>query len=105
MTEHQGSFDHNHSNSQMPQQSVFENVQVGRDLSFRDLLQILLVPGRDGQQPEHQGILHNLPQPDYGQFVGREQELKKYFKSCVLILTLQIQSLQSMASVELVRVL
>jgi hypothetical protein len=64
----------------MPRQGVFENVQAGGDISFRDLLQILLVPGRDGQEPERQGIRHNLPQPDYGQFVGREQELTRIFQ-------------------------
>lgn len=80
MTEPQGSSEQNHHSSHMPQQGVFENVQAGGDISFRDLLQILLVPGRGGQESERQGIRHNLPQPDYGQFIGREHELTKIFQ-------------------------
>ncbi len=34
-----------------------------------------LPPGMQAALPEPPKVLHNLPQPDYGQFVGREEEL------------------------------
>jgi tetratricopeptide (TPR) repeat protein len=37
-----------------------------------------LLPGPDSSSaPAMPRVLHNLPQPDYGQFVGREEELQK----------------------------
>lgn len=61
-------------------QSVFDNVKVGGNVSFRDLLQVLLVPSGVREEKSSSIVKHNLPQPEYGFFIGREQDLTKVFK-------------------------
>jgi tetratricopeptide (TPR) repeat protein len=55
------------------------DVNIGGDVVGRDkILQITNNYYAGGETaPSKPKVYHNLPQPDYGQFIGREQELKK----------------------------
>ena len=68
----------NTSNHQSPEQKMIDNVSVGGNLSIGNITQI---SGEQNQRSKPKTIkpCHNLPQPDYGKFIGREQEKTKLF--------------------------
>jgi hypothetical protein len=55
-----------------------EQINVGADVVGRDkIVHIERYYASGEAAPNKPKVYHNLPQPDYGQFIGREEELKR----------------------------
>ncbi|MEH2379542.1 MAG: tetratricopeptide repeat protein, partial [Nostoc sp.] len=66
----------NHSDSQVPRQEIFKDVQAD-NITLRDITQIYKIVNNLGELPKPTGFPQNIPASNTDKFVGRERELER----------------------------
>jgi tetratricopeptide (TPR) repeat protein len=67
----------NHSDSQVPRQEIFKNVQAGGNITTGNITQTYHTVNNLGKLPKPTGFPQNIPTSGTNTFVGRERELER----------------------------
>ncbi|MEH2063571.1 MAG: tetratricopeptide repeat protein, partial [Nostoc sp.] len=67
----------NHSDSQVPRQEIFKNVQANGNITVGNITQIYKTVNNLGELPKPTGFPQNIPASNTDKFVGRERELER----------------------------
>ncbi|MHC5937192.1 tetratricopeptide repeat protein [Nostoc sp.] len=70
----------NHSDSQVPRQEIFKNVQANGNITVGNITQIYEIVNNLGELPKPIGFPQNIPASNTDKFVGRERELERLYQ-------------------------